>query len=290
VAKRKTNEFKQERIDFERFHKTASKEVASYFRKALKQTIQPTLDYAKTFGLEALNMALIPPINPNVWGRTYLDVYNLIGMRMAKKEFYRQRNLELGYQEKASAIELLLDVWTSLLRDYALSYTYRISRELNETTIEIIKKALGDTLALGLDWDGSIRLFEKELNGKMRLRTGVISRTEASTISNLGKDIGARSYIDSVGGQGRKVWLGRNDKKERPTHVAENDTIVLIDDYYSVGGFEALRPGDVVLPPEERIGCRCTASYMSENRYNFYLKRGRIVGDKLIGASGNRNS
>lgn len=287
MAKRRVSEFKQERIDFDRFHKSASKEVAPYFRKALLLSIKPTIEYAKTFGLEALSMTLVPPITTSVWNNTYERVYNVIGLRMARKEYYRQRNLDAT---KASAISLLIDVWTSLLRDYALNYTYRIARELNNTTIEMIKKALGDTLQLGLDWEGSIRLFEKQLNGDVKLRTGVISRTEATTISNLGKAIGARSYIDEQGGQGYKVWLGRDDEKERPTHIEENNTIIPIDDLHIVGGEACERPGDINLSAKERINCRCTESYMSETRYNAYEKRGRIINGKLIGASGNRNS
>ena len=149
MAKR-VNEFKQERIDFERFQKNGAKEIAPYFRKALNKSIKPTFDFAKTFGLEALSIVSMPPIETSVWGKTYDQTFNLLGMRMARKEFYRQRNLELGLQEKASAIELLIDVWTTLLRDYALRYTYNISTELNSRTIELIKKALGDTMALGL--------------------------------------------------------------------------------------------------------------------------------------------
>lgn len=294
MAKR-TNEFRQERIDFERFQKNGAKEIAPYFRKALKQSIKPTIEYAQTFGLEALSMVLIPPISTNIWERTYLDTFNLLGMRMAKKEFYRQRNLDAKYEEKASAIELLIDVWTSLLRDYALTYTYRIARELNDTTIKIIKEALGDSLELGLDWDGSIRIFEKLLNGKMKTRTGTISRTEATTISNLGKAIGAQSYIDSVGGQGYKVWIGRNDDRERPTHINENDTLIPLDDMFELEAEGekidfCIRPGDIDLRAENRINCRCTLSYLSQNRYNYYLKRGRIINGRLVGASGNRNS
>lgn len=287
MAKRRISEFRQERIDFDRFHKSASKEVAPYFRKALLLSIKPTIEYAKTFGLEALSMALVPPITTTVWNNTYERVYNAIGLRMARKEYYRQRNLDAT---KASAISLLIDSWTSLLRDYALNYTYRIARELNNTTIEMIKKALGETLQLGFDEANALRLFEKQLNGDVKLRTGVISRTEATTISNLGKDIGARSYIDEQGGQGYKVWLGRDDEKERPTHIEENNTIIPIDDLHIVGGEACERPGDINLSAKERISCRCTESYLSETRYNAYVKRGRIVNGKLIGASGNRNS
>lgn len=286
MAKR-IDEFKQERIDYERFHKTAWKEIAPIFRKALNQSVKPTLDFINNFGLDALNI-VTPPINANVWTLAYNQSYELLGMKSARKEFYRQRNLDGLYQEKASAIELLIDVWSSILRDYALNYTYLISRELNTRTIAIIEKALGDTLALGLDSQGAIRLFEKTLRGELRLRTGLISRTEATTITNLGKAVGAEGYLNQVGGQSYKVWLGRNDKRERHTHLEENNTVIKIDEMHTVGDELAERPGDPKLSAGERINCRCTESYLSENRYNYYVKRGRIVNGKLLGASGGR--
>ena len=286
MAKR-IDEFRQERIDYERFHKTAWKEIAPIFRKALNQSVKPTLDFINNFGLDALNI-VTPPINSNVWTLAYNQSYELLGMKSARKEFYRQRNLDGLYQEKSSAIELLIDVWSSILRDYALNYTYLISRELNARTIAIIQKALGDTLALGLDSQGAIRLFEKTLRGELRLRTGLISRTEAMRISNLGKDVGARSYLDNIEGQSYKVWLGRADKRERQTHIDENNTLIELESKFDVGGFLADRPGDTNLPASEVINCRCTVSYLSQNRYNYYKKRGRIVGNKLVGSSGNR--
>lgn len=276
------NEFKQERIDFAKFHKTAEKQLLPLVRKALKQSISRVIQYAKDYGLETLNPELL--INPNVWKTFYNSAFQLIGMKIAKKEYYRQRNLE-GLANKASAIEFLVDIWSGLLRDYALNYTYNIERELNQTTIDIIKRALGEDYSLGVGRDGVVRLFENNLNGAMRTRSLGISRTEATTISNLGKDIGARSWIEEQGGGGKKVWLGRNDPKERPTHLEENDTILDIDDKYNLSGDLAERPGDVNLLPKNRINCRCTQSLMSKNRYNQLVKRGRIVDGKVVGAS-----
>lgn len=280
------NEFKQERKLFARQQSIAEKQLLPLFRKALKLSVQPVIDFVRSMGT---NVNPIPLINGNVWNNTYTQAYQAIGMKAAKKEFYRQRALEAN---KASAIEFLADIWSSLFRDYALNYSYGISRELNQTTSDIITEALGNVNALGLDRDGSIRLFEKLLNGKLQLRTRTISRTEATTISNLGKDVGARSWIDQQGGGGFKVWLGRNDIRERPSHIHENDTIIPIDDKFGLVDpaindtpDECLRPGDVHLKAKNRIRCRCTASYMTLNRYNQYVKRGRIVNGKLSGAS-----
>jgi len=283
AKKRKVNEFRQERVDFAKSHAIAEREILPFIRKALKQTVAPVIFHAKTYGLDNLMPEAL--INKDVWSQVYPKIFNKLGMKFARAEYYRQRNLDRAIETKASAIDFLIDVWTSQLRDYALRYTYQISRELNETTLKIIREALGSEYLLGLDGDAKIRLFIKDITGKFKLRAGNISRTESTTIANLGKDIGARGWIEEAGGGGYKAWLGRNDKKERHTHLEENNTILPIDDFHIVGGEQCQRPGDVSLSAKERIGCRCTETYMSNTRYQAYKKRGRIIGGKLIGAS-----
>ncbi len=284
MAKRRLNEFRQERIDYAKQQSIAEREVLPFVRKALKQTIAPVIAYVQSNGVQT-SIPVEILINQSVWNTLYPQIYQNIGMKFARREFYRQRTLDGQIKTKASAIDFLIDIWTNQLRNYAYQYTYQIINELNYTTIKLIRQALNDTYQLGLDYDGAIRLFIKDVNGKFNKRAGSISRTEATTISNLGKDIGARGWIEQQGGQGYKVWLGRNDKRERHTHLEENNVIIPINDLHTVGGEQCQRPGDVNLSAKERINCRCTESYMSQNRYNAYVNRGRIVDGKLIGAS-----
>lgn len=272
-------EFKQERILYARQQRIAEKEMLPMFRKALRQSIAPVIDFVNSFGTD-INPAYL--VDQNVWQNVYTQLYNQIGIKVARQEYYRQRGLEA---QKASPIGFLIDVWTRTFRDYALTYVYRIQRELNQTTVDIINKALGDVNALGLDRDGSIRLFEKTLNGAMKLRSLVISRTEATTLTNLGKEVGAMSWINESGQQAYKVWLGRNDARERQAHFDENNTILPIEGQYNLDGQHCDRPGDIVLSASQRVNCRCTQSIMSQTRYDAYVKRGRVVNGKLVGAS-----
>lgn len=274
------NPFNQERIDYAKHHKTAEKQLLPLFRKALYETIKPIIDVANTIGLSAVNPEMI---NRNVWQKTYQNAYQMLGMNIAKREFYTQRRLDGQLEEKSSAIDFLVDVWDSILRNAANNYVLNIQNDLNDTTIKIIRDALGDAYELGLDEDGTVRLFLKIMTDKQKERAKNFSRTEATTLSNLGKEIGAKSWIDQNGGKGYKMWLGRNDERERPSHLAENNTILEIDDLYDLDGELAQRPGDVNLSPNNRINCRCTQSIMSQNRYNAYVKRGLIKDGKVIG-------
>jgi len=151
-------------------------------------------------------------------------------------EFYSQRRLENEAETKASAIDFLIDVWSGKLRDFALTYVYGIERSLNDRTIEIIKNALGDASHLEIDRLGRVRWFITEVSKRFKDRTTTIARTEVTRSANLGKDIGARDFIDQQGVGGYKLWLGRV-ADERPTHIAVNDTIIGIDDLFHVGGF-----------------------------------------------------
>lgn len=282
-------EFRIERKIFARQQRIAEKTLVPIFRKALNKSVAQVLEYIRQNGTLTNPVFLI---DENVWLNAYKQAYSQLPLKIAKQEYYRQRGLESQFEEKSSAIDFLVDVWQSIFRDYALNYVYQISRELNDTTIRIITEALGEVNSLGLDRDGSIRLFIKTIEGKLKLRTNTISRTEATTLANLGKDVAARSWIEEQGGQGYKVWLGRNDIRERPSHIHENDTIIPIEAKYELidpakesAPDECLRPGDIHLKAKNRINCRCTQSLMTENRYYAYQKRGRIVDGKLKGAS-----
>ena len=270
---------RQERIEFAKFHKNAEKQILPIVRKALNKSIAPVIAWVE--GNDVYNVPVAMLIDQNVWRDMYLTIFQQIGMSMARKEYYYQRRIE-GGATKASAIEFLIDVWSTTLRDYALTYTYKIQRELNDRTIEILTRALGEDYSLGIDRLGRTRLFEKTVNGLFKSRGLTISRTEATTVSNLGKEIGARSWIDEQGGGGYKAWLGRNDERERESHREENNIIIPIDDFHIVGGEQCRCPGDVNLTAKQRIFCRCTETYMSSNRYSQYEKRGRIVNGRIV--------
>lgn len=276
---KRNNPFRQERIDFARQQRIAEKQLYPYFRKALRKQVAGVIEWVRLNDLQGVPIEAL--IDRSVWQDVYPKIFQLIGMKLARQEFYRQRTLE-GMETKASAIDFLVDVWSGILRDAALTYTYGIERALNSRTVRIIQEALGGDYSLGMDRLGRIRLFEKDLDGRMKMRAGTISRTESTTIANLGKDLGARSWIEQQGGQGYKAWLGRNDARERPSHLSENNTIVEIDGYYDLDGELAIRPGDLTLSAKQRLNCRCTQTLMSQNRYNALVKRKLIVNGKIV--------
>ena len=81
-----------------------------------------------------------------------------------------------------------------------------------------------------------------------------IARTETISTSNEGNHT-ALQEADSVVGE---EWLSTDDDRTRETHIEAGGQIVAVDNTFVVGGYEAEHPGDLSLPPEERINCRCT--------------------------------
>lgn len=280
---RTNHPFNQERIDYAKQHKIAERLLLPIFRKALAQSIEPVINWANSFGLDSLNPDIL--INKNIWAVTYQKAFDDMGVRFARREYYYQRKQEGIADEEQKAgfgIGFLIDVWLGKIKEFAASYAARIAPELNEYTIEIIKKALGEAGTLEIDALGRVRWFINTLKSRMAERSLTISRTEATRISNLGKELGAVSWIEEVGGQGYKFWLGREDARERDTHWEVNNTIIPIEDLYTVGGEQCERPGDTSLSAKEVINCRCSQSLMSQNRYNQLQKRGRIVNEKVV--------
>lgn len=275
------NEFEQERRLYAKQHAIAEKQLKPIFRKAIIANMKPVVKWIVDFGHKDVPVEKL--IRGDVWLPTYLVAFEMIGQKFARQEYYNQRNLD-NSGTKASAIEFLKDVWSGTFKTYATEYLNGIISSLNKTTYDLITSALAEGEELGLDRNGFTRWFYKKANQIVADRTQAFTRTEATKISNLGKEIGARSWIDEQGGQGYKVWLGRI-ANERPEHLNLNNTIIPIDDYYDMSGFECQRPGDKNLPANLVINCRCTQSLMSQNRYNAYVKRGRIENGRLTGAS-----
>lgn len=273
--------FEKERRLYAKQHKIAERQLLPLFRNALKKNMQPVLEWVDKFG--PYNVPVDSLINRGVWNEVYPKAFELIGMKFARQEYYYQRSIE-PVATKASTIEFLKDVWSGILRTYSFEYANQIASSLNNKTVELIKRALLEGETLGLDKNGFIRWFTKEAGETVNSRGNTFSRTEATRISNLGKDIAARSWIDEQGGGGYKVWLGRI-ANEREEHILLNDVVIPIDELFNMSGFDCERPADRHLPLNLQINCRCTMSLMSENRYNAYVKRGRIVDGRIVGAS-----
>lgn len=107
-----------------------------------------------------------------------------------------------------------------------------------------------------------------------RGRARVVARTEALSAYNGGTDQAMRAMADEFGFELEKVWLASMDARTRDTHFIADGQRVPLDGLFNVGGFLTPLPGAEVLPPEERISCRCSVLYVEPGEETDMSNRG----------------
>ena len=126
-----------------------------------------------------------------------------------------------------------------------------------EHIIEVLTKA--ELEGFGIDE------IVKRLTQINAIRARTIARTESVTASNLGGKLAAQEsgYSDEM----LKEWIGSDDGRERPTHIANNGVKIAFKEYFNVGGFLMDHPGDrrgangIKPDAKEVVNCRCTCAY-----------------------------
>ena len=89
-------------------------------------------------------------------------------------------------------------------------------------------------------------------------RAMFISECEANSILNY------RQYSKAVkAGKTKKKWIDVGDKRERKTHLEVGETILPIDEPFSVGDSLLQFPKDTSLgsSADEIVNCRCSIQY-----------------------------
>lgn len=247
--------------DYENQRRNYEKRIRPLFIKALTQQVHPVIRWLE------VNPGL-PPIealiNTQIFVQPMIKSYQMIGNLSAKREYYYQRK-----QDGTKAItDFLSNLWETVINEYARSYAYRITNELSATTIETIQQALKEGYEAKLNNNQLAAYIRKKVQGTIsKLRATLIARTESTTAANKGKEEGARSYFKEQGIKGYKEWIGRNDGRERPTHIRNNGSTIPIDEDFEVGTDLGLTPGALTLSAKERCNCRCTVIYMSERAF-----------------------
>lgn len=93
-----------------------------------------------------------------------------------------------------------------------------------------------------------------------------IARTETTFAMNSAKVVSG----EVSGLTMEKVWIGKNDGRERPSHIAMNDTAVGQNELFDLGGEKMAFPGDRShgASAGNLINCRCTFGYRAKRDAN----------------------
>jgi hypothetical protein len=100
----------------------------------------------------------------------------------------------------------------------------------------------------------------------LNYRAETIARTESINALRAGQDEAIRQAVETGELErefATKVWDASGDARTRPTHAAADGQEMPIDQPFTVGGYQLMRPGDSSLgaPAGETIQCRCVVRY-----------------------------
>jgi len=229
------------------------RKLAPIFYKALAQTVAPAL-----ISLNPDSVLQAP------WIAAYKRAYSMLTV------FSKQEYLQLKSENPTKAeVSFFDEQWRLLMEKYGNDIAFDFATELNETTINQIRRAIAEGNADFATNSQLARLIRQYTLGDIgKVRSLLIARTETTTGANKAKEIAARSYFDEIGEEsGYKLWITRMDGHERHDHAIVNNTAVPFDDEFTVGGFKGNLPGDPKLPAKERVRCRCTFVSLTERGY-----------------------
>lgn len=199
------------------------------------------------------------------WNGDHYSVFDLGWWKRRVKRRLRpiikEVQVETG-KEVAERIDIRFDLHNPLVTEAIDRQTLHL-QQYGDT----LRTRVGDILREG-EHDGlSIPNIAKRLRetGEFSRETATrVARTEVVSASNNG----AITSVRAAGSETHpyKRWLSTHDARTRPTHEEANGQQVLLEGKFTVGGFEADHPGDLALPAEERVNCRCRVVFDREQK------------------------
>lgn len=209
-----------------------------------------------------------PAINTNGIQEILIRLYRYVSLREARLQY-----TEFGLPLKKNAItdiagimsgmsDNLIALWRGLLEEYIMVAIGDHIREINETTVNKIRRII--EMGANEGWGASKTATAiRKMTDYNRNRALAISRTETVRASNQGKYMAAISSPYQM----EKIWIPTLDSRTRPSHraMADNHWIDLENFFWianSNGILEqALYPCDDTLSASNAINCRCANGY-----------------------------
>lgn len=214
----------------------------------------------------------VPTIDTNGIQEILIRLYRYVSLREAKIQ-YQEFGLPLEKSRQKNAItdiagimanasNNLIALWRGLLEEYIMVVIGDHIREINETTVNKIRRII--EMGSNEGWGASKTATEiRKQTDYNRNRSLSIARTETVRASNQGKYMAAVSSPYQM----EKNWIPTLDARTRPSHIAmaDNPWIDLEAFFFlanSKGVLEqALYPCDETLSASNTINCRCSNGY-----------------------------
>ena len=164
-------------------------------------------------------------------------------------------------------------LFSELFQKFILDFISKFGGTKIKSISDTLVQALILEFKKGLEENLSIRQIVAKIkrnanNGNLlKYQILRIARTETTFASNNATYlVGQNSNLVL-----NKVWIGRNDGRERDTHIAANNTEVGLNERFKIGSDEMLHPGDHSGRASNVINCRCTIAYKPKRDQNGLL-------------------
>jgi hypothetical protein len=200
----------------------------------------------------ALTAALVPPDEDEV----VPDLQTQIDRQTRRERDALIRMLAAAYEAHEIAWDIHGNFTAELLEKVGAHASFAVDAELRAVYRDVIQAAAEE----GLSIPHTAREIVSAVDGLAGYRATALARTDMIGLAN-----GASQTAATEAFAGRedvtKVWLATDDERTRETHVEANGQEVSLNEFFDVGGYEMLYPGDPDGPDEEVINCRCTVIY-----------------------------
>lgn len=160
-----------------------------------------------------------------------------------------ETTIESGESDQEYIQTQFYDKYLDVIASYMLIDTY-----IKQYALDVTKQIIDATFERFSAEDKSITDDYYLSND----RAMFISECEANSILNY------RQYSKAVkAGKTKKKWIDEGDKRERKTHLEVGETILPIDEPFSVGDSLLQFPKDTSLgaSADEIVNCRCSIQY-----------------------------
>lgn len=234
-------------------------EIFSYskFKPALDEQVKAVSNHVKLYGGISHELADML-IRKEPIEKAYKEVYVKIGTIQAGSTLRFINQLGRSMSQKSSPPGFFSEKWNRLMELFFTARSSTRISDVTETTREKVRRVLADSENMTTSERATYIVDTLDDPDFNRSRALMIARTESTSAANYGASLGNADadYMTN------KRWLAVMDQNTRPDHVDANGQTVANDEFFVVGGSECMYPGDVSLPANEVINCRCCVVYV----------------------------
>lgn len=253
---------------FHRFQKSREKYFAPSIFKAIRSQYDVVLQYLHKGSTEheAINRISATTISAAI-KPLYIDAGTVYGAKVRADLVKMKRSVKsyvVGIETKHRLAMGFSEAMRQQIEQYFSYDILTTSEGITQTTKDLIMQVFTDAYAKGEGIDDIIKQLENtELS---RIRARLIARTETVTAANAG----ALFVAKDTGLDLKKEWLAASDSRVRNDHRNVSGQIVGMNDFFIVGGYKMLHPGDrggkgeLPVPAKEVINCRCTQLFLPQ--------------------------